>query len=519
MERGATERRSVDGSLRPMPTDPAGDADALHDSPAATRRRRTWPQRLLIAFNVFVVMVALTGALALSRYHTDVTELDRISAAGALAQTAPDDPMEPRNILVVGVDNAEGLDEDDPVLVGRNETSLLSDTIMIVRVDPAQDKAWLLSLPRDLYVPIADSRRKDRINAALALGGPDRLIDTIQQDFDIPIHHYVQVNFQGFKDLTSIVGGVPLSFEHPGRDQRTGFDSGGAGCVVLEGDQALAFVRSRYYESQIDGRWVQDPSSDLGRIRRQQVFIRAALDRALAQGARNPLELRRMLEAAQGEVILDDTLSLGEALDLGDRLRDFDPEELVLMTVPATGGKAGEASVLFVDEREAQSIFDIFRGAADDTDPNAIVRIDVRNGTGEANQGSEVAAELDAAGFTVVGSSDAGTFGRQRTTLKIAPGQFLAAVHLARYLEVEVEFADAEPGEAGDAGVILVTGDDWAGVLDEPKPLEEVVSAPGEVPDDPGAALVEGEASSASTTPTTQPSVHVPQVPPGATCG
>ena len=498
----------------------AGQPDARRRRRGPRRRgRRSWAQRLAIALNVLIVLACVTAAVALTRYHQDVQEIDRISASGTLS--AVTEPLEPQNYLLVGVDNAEGLDEDDPVLVGRTATSLLSDTIMLLRVDPTENRAVLMSLPRDLWVPIAGSSSKGKINSALSLGGPERLIQTIQEDFGIPVHHYVQVNFEGFKEVVDIIDGVPLYFTHPARDRNTGLVVAEPGCVVLEDDQALAFVRSRFYQSEIDGRWVSDPSSDYGRIRRQQAFVRAALNRAIAKGARNPIELQRMIEAAQGQVVLDDQLSLRSLLDIGDRFRDFDPEALEVLTLPTEGGFAGEASVVFLQEAEAQPVLEVFRGNNVFNDALALVRIEVRNGTGVAGQGRQVSEELARAGFTVTRAVDASDFRNPRTRILHAPGQQVPAVVLARYLGIDVDIEETSEALA-DVGVVLVTGDDWAGLLVEPRPIEDFADrlpAGAELSDLAPESTTTTEPSASTSTTSTTIASHVPQTPEGVVCG
>ena len=96
---------------------------------------------------------------------------------------------------------------------------------MIMRVDPTNDSVNLLSLPRDLWVPIADTGESQRINTAYSADdGPQRLIDTIQQDFGIPINHYLEVDFAGFKGVVDAIGGVPMYFDSPMRDDNSGLN-------------------------------------------------------------------------------------------------------------------------------------------------------------------------------------------------------------------------------------------------------------------------------------------------------
>ena len=187
----------------------------MSDGPRKPRRRRTWPQRLLLTFNVLVVFVCFASAGGLLYVFRQTTNVARFSLSTTLNQTTK--KGEPENFLLVGIDSAAGIDPNDPINIGRGATNN-TDTIMILRVDPGSDKAQLLSLPRDLWVRIAGTDYHEKINAALATGGPQRLIETIQQNFGIPINHFVQVNFEAFRSLVDAVGGIPIYFPWPARD-------------------------------------------------------------------------------------------------------------------------------------------------------------------------------------------------------------------------------------------------------------------------------------------------------------
>jgi len=481
----------------------------------------------VLASSLFLALGLVTTAVALLRYDDEVNQINRISGRGTLARV--EGPAEPLNFLVVGVDNAEGLDPDDPVLRGRSEASLLSDTIMVVRVDPAANRAWLMSIPRDLWVPIAGTGTSGKINSALPLGGPQMLIDTIQQQLDIPINHYVQVNFAGFRNLVEVIGGVPVWFEYPARDANTGLNVELPGCVNLEGEQALAFVRSRYYEAFVDGEWQSDPTGDSGRIARQQAFIRAALNRAASRGARNPFELQRLIDATRGEVVLDDALSLDRLLDLGERFGNFNVDTFEVVTLPGDPGWAGAASVVYLRESDAQAILATFRGQTLFGTPNALVRVEVRNGTGRPGEAADGAAQLADLGFSVVGSGDApGHVGP--TVIRYRPGGLLEAILLARHLGPNVPIEPAAPGEiVGDTGVVLISGTDWSGPLAEALPVStyqtlleqfqaEVAATDSalSVEDVSGTGPVEVPATTATTLTDT---AFVPKPPEGVACG
>jgi LCP family protein required for cell wall assembly len=324
------------------------------------RPHRTWPQRLLLTLNIALVVICLAAAGGVYWTYNQASALPRIDVGASLSPSST--AGEPQNSLLVGIDDGSGLQAGDPVLRGRTAT-LNTDTVMILRVDPQTQQAALLSLPRDLYVDLAGGGR-GRINTALALGGPERLIETIKQDFGIPINHYAMVDFHGFEALVSAVGGVPVYFNFPSRDQNTGLFQYDPGCVTLDGEQALAYARSRHFEIQRtdNGKWQEDPSSDFGRITRQQQFIKAALRKAVSKGVRNPFVLKDLVGIAQKNVTLDTEFSIQQLIDLGTQFRDFDPDQLVTYTPPANGTMVGAMSVLILDDRAAQPLFDVFRG-------------------------------------------------------------------------------------------------------------------------------------------------------------
>ncbi len=92
--------------------------------------------------------------------------------------------------------------------------------------------------------------------------------------------------------------------------------------------------------------------------------------------------MNQLIQVGQQSVTLDDQLTTQDIVDLGMQFRDFDPEQLDLYTPPTRGGNVGAASVLFLDERGAQPIFDVFRGVDTEADIIPTVRVEVRNGTG-----------------------------------------------------------------------------------------------------------------------------------------
>ncbi len=130
---------------------------------------------------------------------------------------------------------------------------------MVLRLDKTNDTASILSIPRDLWIA-AD---KSRINAAFNKG-PANLVETVTtaDELQIPIQHYVEVDFSGFKSLVDALGGVQVCFEYPTRDENTGLNVTEPGCPTLTGVEALAYARSRHFEQFKDGEWTGGP--DIG---------------------------------------------------------------------------------------------------------------------------------------------------------------------------------------------------------------------------------------------------------------
>lgn len=474
-----------------------------------SRPRRRWHQRILIAFNCILVLITFTSAAAIAYVYREVGEVPRVNIGAVLDETA--EPGEPQNFLLVGVDDGMGLPDGDPVLAGRGK-SLNTDTMMILRVDPKSEQASLMSLPRDLWVSIPGGG-KGRLNSAMALGGPEKLIETIQKNFAIPIHHYVQVDFEGFRGLVSAVGGVPIYFPWKARDTHTGLLQETPGCVMLDPVQALAFVRSRYFEINEGDGWKSDPTSDYGRISRQQHFIRASLKRAIAKGIRNPFTLNQLIGVAQEDVTLDSQITNQNLVDLGMQFRNFDPDSLVLLTPPTTGGWAGAASVLYLNEKEAQPMFDIFRGVDSTYEPSAMVQVEVRNGSGRSGEGRKALDDLAARGFGTVRSTDATRTSGSETTVRYAPGNEAHAVAVARFIDGDPEIVE-DDSLAEDVTVSIVTGSDFGGIRDEPRPVNDFqwfIDATTST-----TMLAEDDDS---TTTTSSIRGEVPETPEGISCG
>jgi len=446
--------------------------------PAAPRLRRTWPQRLLICLNAMGLIAAIATAGALAYSNEQLSEVERVDLSDV---TRADELAEgdPQNYLIVGVDDASGLPEGDNVRNREENIGLHTDTIMIMRVDPKTSSADLLSIPRDLWVPIADTGASQRINTALQTGDAPRLIKTIDENFDIPIHHYLQIDFAGFRRLVDVVDGIPVYFPRPARSPKAGLAIEEAGCYTLGPTQALGFSRARkdYEVKGDDGEWHVDGRSDFGRVERQQLFIQLAVRKAITRGARNPNTLARLVDLGAASVRIDDALQVDNLVALGQRFRNFDPANLITHALPVVDGESSNGdSILYLQPELAEPILSIFRGVGP-ADPDSVraedVIVQVRNGTGVDGQAGEVTQALVGAGFEtlVAGTVDADEMD-QPTTVLYADGSETQAQFVARHLRGDARFQASDDLEGAD--VVVITGTDWEGVASSPRPLDEV---------------------------------------------
>jgi len=367
-------------------SDPAPPA-----SPRRRRLRRTWPQRLVIAGTTLLVVLCLGAAWGVWYANHRLEDLERVTithsdvttvvgtAAGGVPGTTPTSPppdVQPgaaQNYLLVGSDarSTACIDPNSPYAGAFGDVSGdRSDTIILVRVDPQASQAAILSFPRDLWVGIAGTGIKARINSAYDPNVPSRLVQTIEENFGLHVDHYVDVSLCAFKNLVDAVGGVKIPFLYPSRDKYLGVFADAAGCVAFNGDKALAYVRARYYQYETDKGWQDDTTSDYGRIARQQDFLRRALQKAIDKGARNPAVANELINVAlkPGNVVVDNELTLNDLLRLASTLRDFDPAQLRdhSYRVDGKGALRGTESVVIPDLNAptTKSVLEVFRGQA-----------------------------------------------------------------------------------------------------------------------------------------------------------
>jgi len=487
---------------------------------ARQRPHRSWPQRLVLGFGVLSTVACLSAGGLVLYVYAKLGELVRFSEQEVSVEEAA--PQAPQNFLIVGSDSRENVDPNDPdftdVLpgeVGGNRT----DTIILARIDPDNAQMQMVSFPRDLAVRISDTGERARINSAYGRGR-QVLIDTISENFGIEINHYVEVDFTGFQRLVSAVGGVPIWLDAEYRDVHSGLAPIGPGCVTLDGPTALEFARSRYLQYRDeDGDWQSDPTADLGRIGRQQLFIRKAVERVLSLNPfTNPTTLVGLLDVAVDSVKVDAGLSTDDLRSLAEQFRSFDPTTIQnhSLTVASERGPGGASWLGIVDDANTQATINVFRGLPPGAVSPAQVTVEVQNGTGVERQAADTADALAAVGFVTEVSGDAAE-APARTTVFFGPGSEESARLVARHLTSQAAF---EPDPELDAGVVrLVTGPDFTTVIRTPWP-EDAVLAPTTTTTTaaPGSSETTGTTEPPATTSTTVIGVIPDEPPPGTEC-
>lgn len=317
------------GTRNPRVDESGGTGETPGDSV-----RRRWPRRFLLGLGVVIAVCALIagGLYGYGRYRFEQIKTVHVPSLGDRAGAAAGT----ENVLLVGSDsravqgnNAQAFGSAQQVVGQR------ADVIKIIHLVPGRSEATELSIPRDLLVPLAGTDRKGRINTAFE-NGPDQLVRTIEQQFGIPIDHYVLITFESFQRVVNALGGINLDFSTPARDKYTGLDITHPGCQHLDGAQALAVARSRHYSYFRNGSWHYDPTGDFGRIDRQSTFLQAVIHESHSIGLLHPLKANAFLTSIAGALTIDDGWSFNHVLSLAEHYRHFDSSQLKSYVLPTT---------------------------------------------------------------------------------------------------------------------------------------------------------------------------------------
>jgi LCP family protein required for cell wall assembly len=290
-----------------------------------------------------VVAGALVAGVSLWGYASgldkDLTRTDPFSEiTGGRPAKAVDGAL---NILLVGTDSR------DPDAKLDEGSEWRADTIIVMHIPSDHQEAQLVSIPRDLYVRIpersdaaCDTGNRGKINAAFAFGGLPRAVRTVECMTDVRLDHVLAIDFGGFKEVTDALGGVDLKVERTVKSIHKPYRTFTKGTMHMNGEQALDWIRQRK----------QFPEGDFARMRHQQEFIRALMDKAASTGTlSNPKKLNSFLKATTSAVTADDDFSL---VDMAVQFRSLRGDNLTFITSPNLGSQTIDGESVVVSDRE-----------------------------------------------------------------------------------------------------------------------------------------------------------------------
>jgi LCP family protein required for cell wall assembly len=330
------------------PDEPGGPASDQRGG-----RRRNWRRIVLISCAVALVLAMLAvGGLYMYAKGLDkrVARTDPFSAitGGRPAQTV-DGAL---NILLVGSDSR---DPDVPV---DQEKNARADTLIVMHIPADHKEAYLVSIPRDLWVPVPQSAGaecggdRDKINAAFSRGGLPLAVRTVECFTDVRIDHVMAIDFAGFKDVTDALGGVDMNIERTVKSIHKPYRTFNKGEQHLNGAEALDYVRQRK----------QFPDGDFARVRHQQQFLKALMDKAASTGTlSNPAKLNAFLKSVTKAVTVDEDFSL---VDMALQFRNLRGDNLKFVTSPNLGGQDVDGQSVVISDREKAA--GLYQAMADD---------------------------------------------------------------------------------------------------------------------------------------------------------
>ena len=365
----------------------------------------------------------------------------------------PGSATDPSTFLLIGSDSRENVPDDFDdffgVAPGRR-----ADVIILLQVLPDEGRAQILSIPRDLKVEL-EGYGLQKINAAYAFGGGPLLVSSVRAATGLPIHHYLEVDFAGFAAIVDEVGGVSINFPNPARDGKSGL-SVRAGLQHLDGEEALAYARSRSYQESQDGQWVSVDATDIGRMGRQQELIFAIL--ASIKRPSTITQAEDLIVAVGEHLEVDAALVERGFLDLAWAMRDIRPGSIDTFTYPTVTEIIDEIFFEVPDEPEAGEMLAAF-GSGDSSDDAiaSAIHLEIRNGNGTKGIAGTYADSLAQEGFVVESVADAAGFDYPVTRLTAAPADVRMAQLVADFLGFGTVVAGPVPS---GIDVLVVLGAD-----------------------------------------------------------
>ena len=327
--------------------------------------RRSIAKRALLTTLLSVVVVAIAAAaLWMVSVQTRLNNPRVIN--NDLRSSLKEQPVnsDPYYVLLLGTDGRPG------------ETEYRADSIILARVDPAQKRVTLLSIPRDTYVTWKGSQMK--INAVHFYDGAAGMVQVVNELCGVKISHYAEVNFDGLAGITNAVGGVTVDVDQYMRDTEnfSGVTELYAGRQTLNGEQALFYTRCRYAFA----------DSDYTRMRHQRTFIKALLSQVLSSG--DPVKIASIINSVADMVVTD--LSVSDAISLASQMVGLNAESGIYTAyVPSTPETIGEQSYVIADDDALAEMMKLIDQGKDPSKLNDKTDAEADKEAGEGESSSE----------------------------------------------------------------------------------------------------------------------------------
>jgi len=397
---------------------------------------------LLVVANIAVlgfIWVVQTGNSLLGGADTD-DEVTRVL-----------DPLsgDARTFVIVGSDSRAGLDDLTNFGSAGGERG---DVVILVRLDPRTGDAQMLSVPRDLRVEIP-GRGTDKINAAYAYGGPSLLVETLKANLDVEINNYVEVGFVGFQAMIDELGGIEMSFPYQARDAKSGLDVP-AGQQTLDGEQALAYARSRSYQELQNGSWVSVEANDIGRTQRQQEVIRAIVSRLKRPSSIT--EAGDIASSMSQHMTIDSALAGESVATMVWDFKGILAGSIDGATLPTYTESINGVSFQIAQQPEADAMLANFKSGRELAEQP--IRVRVLNGNGVAGAAGDMSLRLESLGFSVAGVGNAERNDYGQTVVVVPEGSDDGSTITAALGFGEVEFGSVDNGY--DA--VVIVGSDFS---------------------------------------------------------
>jgi LCP family protein required for cell wall assembly len=321
-----------------LTSDDEGDRTP-EERPRRKRRLSRGAKALIIIASVVVgvILIAIIGAgvYASRLANTFDDNATKIEQAFPEESTRPA-PVESgaMNILLMGSDSRA----DETTIDDASASDQRTDSMMLVHVDADRENVYVMSIMRDLYVPIP-GRGDNKINAAFAYGGSPLTVQTVEQLLGVRIDHVAIIDFEGFKGMTTALGGVDV-------ESAQAFSAGQfsytEGVNRLSGDAALAFVRERYAFA----------DADFTRVKNQQAFVKGLANTILSRSTlTDPGKVAAFVTAMSPYLTVDKDFDVATVGNLAFSLRNMDSTTMHFFTIPTAGtGSVGGQSIVNVDQ-------------------------------------------------------------------------------------------------------------------------------------------------------------------------